>query len=228
MPATATPGSDGPLRPCCERACASLVESRWRAHPGLALRISRGTVGVVERPGRTRFDLRLEDDSQRLEGLLQARVSNLPFGDGTLALLLLDRLGLRRAALQPLLEEAMRVLADDGHLLLIDYSPFGWLGWRRRWQGETLAPGADGISSGLRTAGFEDIEIERALRLPPLPEVLLERLCAPFERGLGWPLPASLYLIGARKRSSNVIAIPFARDRRRALIAAPEGMRRAG
>lgn len=228
MSPSPTPASDGPLQSCCERVCASLVESRWRALPGLALRISRVAVGIVEKPGRTRFDLRMAGATQRLEGLLQAYSQNLPLADGTLALLLLDRLGMRRTALKPLLAEAMRVLAEDGHLLVIDYSPLGWLGWRRRWQGEALAAGANGIAGGLRAAGFEDIEVERALRLPPLPGALLERLRAPFERGYGWPLPASLQLVGARKRRSNVIAVPFARDRRRALVTAPEGMRRAG
>lgn len=227
MPSARAPIADDPLQECCERVCGALVEAHWRGQPGLALRIGCDAPGVVERPGRTRFDLRWEG-AAGYGGLLRARAPELPFCDGCLSLLVLDRLALPARLLRPLLQEAMRVLADDGRLLLVDYSRWGWLGWRRRWRGERAAAGPASIARWLRAAGFEEVGIERALRIAPLPRRLAQRLGASFERGHGWPLPASVQALSARKRSSNVIAIPFARDRRQPLLAAPEGMRRAG
>lgn len=217
-----------PWQACCQRVCTALVEERWRARPGLALRIGRDAPGVVERPGRTRFDLRWDARSRLCEGLLRARPPQLPLADGSLALLVIDRLGLARAQLLPLLQEALRVLAEDGRVLLIDYCPWGWLGWQQRGPGESRAAGVARQVRWLRALGFEDIETSVALRLPPLPGALLARFGSAFERGFGWPAPPSLQAICASKRASNVIAVPFARDRRRALVAAPEGMRRAG
>ena len=81
----------------------------------------------------------------------------------------------------------------------------------------------------LRASGLEDIETHYALCWPPLPSRLLDRHSDLLDRTVGRILPAasSVYGVCGRKRSSNVIAIPLARDRRHGLMAAPEGMRRA-
>ena len=152
-----------------------------------------------------------------------------PVADASLALVVLDCLAIRDGAtLGPLLAEVARVLADDGRVLVLDVNPWGWPGLRRRIRGGTSAASATRIAASLRRAGLEDIEIDRALCLPGRLQALLQARLPGFERGRWWPLPGGVYAVTARKRSSNVIAIPFARDRRRALVAAPEGMRRAG
>lgn len=215
----------------CERACAALIEERWRRAPGLALRIGRSDPGVVERPGRTRFDLAWLGSVRSFEGPLRGRLPWLPFVDGAFSLVVLDRLAIaREQAFIPLLSEAVRMLADDGRLLVLDQNPWGWLGLRSR-----LAKQGCGMSQGLlrkllRDAGLEDIEVDHALCWPPLPASVLERHGDTLDR-IGrrwWPLPASVHGVCGRKRSSNVIAIPVTRDRRHGLVAAPEGMRRAG
>jgi len=88
-------GHDLKLSARCDRACAALIEERWRRAPGLALRIGMGASGVVERPGRTRFDLQWLADERCFHGPLRTRWPWLPLADGALAIL-------RQAAEQPL------------------------------------------------------------------------------------------------------------------------------
>lgn len=218
-----------PLAARCADACATLIEERWRSQPGLALRIQCGEPGVVERPGRTRFDLQWSPQTRCFSGPVRARAPWLPLADGALALVVLDCLAIRDdETLVPLLAEVARVLADDGRVLVLDIDPWGWPGLRRRIRGHASAPGATRMAASLRRAGLEDIEIDRALCLPTRLHALLQARMPGLERGRWWPLPGGVYGVSARKRSSNVIAIPFARDGRPALVAAPEGMRRAG
>lgn len=229
MPPPPTDSRLDPLAARCADACSALVEERWRSQPGLALRIQCGEPGVVERPGRTRFDLQWSPVTRCFSGPLRTRAPWLPLADASLALVVLDCLAIRDGAtLGPLLAEVARVLADDGRVLVLDVNPWGWPGLRRRIRGGTSAASATRIAANLRRAGLEDIEIDRALCLPGRLQALLQARLPGFERGRWWPLPGGVYAVSARKRSSNVIAIPFARDRRRALVAAPEGMRRAG
>lgn len=232
QPKMSSPLSDSRLDPLaarCADACATLIEERWRTQPGLALRIQCGEPGVVERPGRTRFDLQWSPLTRCFNGPLRSRAPWLPLADSALALVVLDCLAIRDdETLVPLLDEVARVLADDGRVLVLDIDPWGWPGLRRRIRGDASAPSALRIAASLRRAGLEDIEIDRALCLPGRFSALLQARMPGLERGRWWPLPGGVYGVSARKRSSNVIAIPFARDGRPALVAAPEGMRRAG
>lgn len=213
-----------------ERACAALIEERWRRAPGISLRLSLNAAGVVERPGRTRFDLQWNAGEQQFQGGLRCGGDALPLADGALQLVIIESLGvLGLNFLVPLMTEAMRLLAEDGRLMIVDTNPWSWLGLRGRWQGVAAAPTASSIVQCLQRLGLEDIESEHVLRLPPCPRALLERhgdridaLCT---RLLA--VPGCVYAVSGRKRSSNVIAIPVRRDRRQGLVAAPEGMRRA-
>lgn len=226
-----SPEQDQQLPARCERACAALIEERWRRAPGLALRIGLGAPGVVERPGRTRFDLAWQEAGRSLGGPLRGRWPCLPLADGSFSLVVLDRLAIvDEQTLGPLLGEVVRVLADDGRLLVLDTDPWGWLGLRSRIAGQRCALPQRRLAGLLRRVGLEDIEVDRALCWPPLPEALIERHGDALDRfgRRWWPFPASVYGVCGRKRSSNVIAIPVTRDRRHGLVAAPEGMRRAG
>lgn len=208
-----------------------MIEERWRRAPGLALRIGRSAPGVVERPGRTRFDLQWLAAERCFHGPLRARWPHLPLADAAFALVILDRLTIADAdACMQLVDEAVRVLADDGRILVLDTDPWGWIGLRARLTGKDIAMTALQQRGLMQRAGLEDIEIQGALSWPPLPRRVIERHGDLIDR-IGarcWPLPASLYAVCGRKRSSNVIAIPLTQDRRHGLVAAPEGMRRAG
>jgi SAM-dependent methyltransferase len=226
-----TPEHDQRLPARCERACAELIEDRWRRAPGLALRVSRSAPGVVERPGRTRFDLAWLESEGSIGGPLRGRWPWLPLADGAFSLVILDCLTIAdQAAFVPILDEAVRVLADDGRLLVLDADPWGWLGLRSRIAGERVAMSQRRLRGMMQRAGLEDIEVDHALCWPPLPARLIERHGDALDRfgRRWWPLPGSVYSVCGRKRGSNVIAIPVARDRRHGLVAAPEGMRRAG
>lgn len=222
---------DDQLSERCDRAFAALIEERWRRAPGMGLRIGRRAPGVVERPGRTRFDLVWTEADRSFSGPLRGRWPWLPLADGSLAMVVLDRLGIASEdTLLPLLEEVLRVLAEDGRLLILDTDPWGWLGLRARWTGQRPALSTGRLRSLMQRAGLEDIEVDHALNWPPVPAGLIERHGAALDRfgQRWWPLPASAYSVCGRKRGSNVIAIPMTRDRRHGLVAAPEGMRRAG
>lgn len=214
-----------------ERACAALIEERWRRASGISLRFTDSAAGVVERPGRTRFDLQWHARENQFCGPLRCNWSDLPMADGSLQLVVIERLGSAgREQLESLLNEAFRVLDEDGRLLVIDTNPWGWLGMRMRMSGGAVAPSAGGFARLLMRVGLEDIEVEHALRLPPCPRPLLERHGDRIEAICNrvHAIPGSIYAVSGRKRSSNVIAIPLQRDRRPNLIALPEGMRRAG
>lgn len=214
-----------------ERACATLIEERWRRASGISLRLTDSAAGVVERPGRTRFDLQWHLRENQFCGPLRCNWPDLPLADESLQLVVIERLGfVSREQLEALLMEACRVLDKDGRLLVVDTNPWGWLGLRARLSGVAFAPSAAGLTRLLMRLGLEDIEVEHALRLPPCPRPILERhgdrIEAICNRVLA--IPGSIYAVSGRKRSSNVIAIPLQRDRRPSLIAVPEGMRRAG
>jgi SAM-dependent methyltransferase len=226
-----SPEHDQRMPARCVRACAALIEERWRRAPGLALRLARSAPGVVERPGRTRFDLAWIESDHSIGGPLRGRWPLLPLADASFSLVILDCLAIdAEAALVPILDEAVRVLADDGRLLVLDADPWGWLGLRSRIAGQRVAMSQRRLRGLMRRAGLEDIEVDRALCWPPLPAALIERHGDALDRfgRRWWPMPGSVYSVCGRKRSSNVIAIPVARDRRHGLVAAPEGMRRAG
>lgn len=212
------------------RVREQLIEQAWRHAPGLAVRISSGEAGVIERLGRTRFDLHASEG--RIRGAVQARLPFLPFADQSLALVVLDSVGAVLGADMPaLIDETARVLANDGRLLVIDQSPWSWMCWRRRWQREPLAPAGMQIAAMLRQLHFVDVQINHALRWLPAPRWVLERWSDALDR-CGerlWPAFGGLYAVGGKRHGNNVIAIPLSRaGARTGQLAAPEGMRRAG
>lgn len=207
-----------------------LIEQAWRHAPGLAVRISSDEAGVIERLGRTRFDLRA--NAGHIHGAVRARLPYLPFADQSLALVVLDSVGAIVGEDMPaLIDETARVLAYDGRLLVIDQSPWSWICWRQRWQREPLAPAGKQIAAMLRQLHFVDVQIDHALRWLPAPRWVLERWSDTLDR-CGerlWPAFGGLYAVGGKRHGNNVIAIPLSRSGARAgQLAAPEGMRRAG
>jgi SAM-dependent methyltransferase len=206
-----------------------LIERWWRHAPGLALRLSPQGPGVHERLGRTRFDLEVSGTEWRLGGALRGTIGAWPIADDSLALVVLDGLGpCLSDGEQGVLEEAIRVLAPEGRLVVI--GPGGGVlagsGQRRR-----CGPGSAEVGGIFRRAGLVEIEIQHALHWPPAPRLVLERWGEGIDR-LGarlWPLLGRVYAVAARKPGNTVIAIPIARARASAGgVPAAEGMRRAG
>lgn len=231
------PKSPSDAAPCSsldsrsERACALLIEERWRRAPGISVRLNSASAGVVERPGRTRFDLQWQPQAGQFVGPLRCSWREIPVADASLQLMIIDRLGIAdERLLEELLTEALRVLADDGRVVLIDTNPLELARIEGSLEGAAPMPAAALVVRLMRRVGLDDIESEHTLRLPPLPRQLLERYGDPIDawctRALA--VPGCIYAVAGRKRGSNVIAIPIHRDQRPALIAAPEGMRRAG
>ncbi len=130
-----------------------------------------------------------------------------------------------------MLDEAVRTLAEDGHLIVTDINPWGWIGLNARRRGFACSVGALRVARFLRAAGLEDVVIEYRLWWPPLPAAILDRWSTGFD-ALGrriWPGLGSLYAVSGRKRGSTVISIPLGRRAQRTgVMAAAGSMRRAG
>jgi SAM-dependent methyltransferase len=165
-------------------------------------------------------------------GAIRCECTQLPFADGAFALVVIDSLGGALGAdAAAVWAEALRVLAPDGHLLVLDQSPWTWLRWREAWRLRTAAQTSVRLAGWMRRAGLAEVRVERALRWMPAPRWVLERWCDSLEHWGErlWPAFGSLYAVSGRKHSNNVIAIPLRSVRSRAgALAAPEGMRRAG
>ena len=215
-----------------DHECDACIEALWKRSSGLALRISPLAPGVIERPGRTRFDLRLTGANLRIDGPMLAHAPELPILDHTLGLVVLDRLGaLGPESFKLLLSECTRVLSEDGQLQVIDINPWGWVGLKARSRGLRCTAGALRIGRLLRHSGLEELSIEHRLWWPPLPPGILDR----WSDGLGalgrrtWPGLGSIYAVAGRKRGSSGISIPLGRGAQRpGVMAAAGSMRRAG
>lgn len=215
-----------------EHECDACIETLWKRTSGLAMRFSPQASGVVERPGRTRFDVRVGGSDFSVSGPLRASARELPVLDQSLGLVVLDRVGeLGATAFGAILDEAVRTLTEDGHLIVTDINPWGWIGLNARRCGQACGVGALRSAHLLRAAGLEEVSIEHRLWWPPLPAAILDRWSGSFD-ALGsrlWPGLGSLYVVSGRKRGSSVISIPLGRREQRAgVMAAAGSMRRAG
>ncbi len=212
-----------------DATCERWIESHWRDCGGLALRISHDLAAVVERPGRTRFDVCLRDG--QLIAPIRSQLPWLPFDDSAFAFIALDRCVVDADHWPTLLEECARVLTGNGRLLVININPFGWVGCLDRFSGRALAPPMYRLRSELHALDLIDVQCERRLCWPPLPAALIDSIGDGLDL-VGqrfWSTWASLYGLSARREQSNVIRIPLGRARPRAAsVGVPQGLRRAG
>lgn len=222
--------TDPRLAEMLERACDDCIERVWRSAPGLALRLCVGPSGVVERPGRTRFDLGKRSDGW--SGAVRCPTTELPFASDSFALVVLDRVWADHAERSvELLDEALRCLDREGQLLLVETNPWGWLGLRARFARTPLGAHPGALLSWMRQSGMAEIELAYGLPWPPLPAGLIARYRQPIEQvgNRVWPTLGSVYALTGRKRPSNVIPIPAGqRGRGAGILTAPGGMRRSG
>ncbi len=84
---------DSRLAARIEHECDTCIEALWKRTAGLAMRFSPNDSGVVERPGRTRFDVRVGAKGLDLSGPLIGSARELPVHDQSLGLVVLDRVG---------------------------------------------------------------------------------------------------------------------------------------
>jgi SAM-dependent methyltransferase len=128
-----------------------------------------------------------------------------------------------------ILREADRSLIPEGHLIVLGFNPWSLWGLRRLLSpGDGRAPwcgrflGLSRLKDWLGLLGFDTVYVKTFFFRPPLrSRALLNRLqVMETIGGRGWPLPAGLYLLLAKKR---VIALTPIRPRwrpKRRLIAA--------
>jgi SAM-dependent methyltransferase len=205
-----------------------MLESHWRECAGLALRLGSDTAGVIERPGRTRFEMAVRNG--QIVAPLRAELPNLPFDDAAFAFVALDRIEVEDEHWPQLIQECARVLAGNGRLLIVNVNPFGWVGCLDRFSGRMLAPPMGRLRRQLHASDLIDVRCERRLCWPPLPATLIDSI----GDGLDivgqrfWSTWASLYGLSARREESNVIRIPIGRARPRAAAVTAPGLRRAG
>lgn len=137
----------------------------------------------------------------------------LPFASDSLDAVLLPHTLERGSDPQQTLREAERVLAGEGHLIVLGFHPCGpWgLACRLRpalpWAGRCLRLAR--LRDWLAVLGFEVVQVRHYLYRPPLYGTALVR--SAFLDRLRWRLTAGAYLLVARKRVFGVTPLRLQR-----------------
>lgn len=158
---------------------------------------------------------------------VHAAADALPFGEGSLdVVLLLHTLELEENP-HEVLREVLRVLVPEGHVVITGFNPWSWWGvWRllRRHRGEVPWSGRfisqTRIRDWLALVGFETVDTRCFFfRMPLGSERIMAR--TNFLERFGprwWPIFCGVYVVVARKRVSTLTPIrPRWRSRRRML-----------
>jgi SAM-dependent methyltransferase len=172
---------------------------------------------------RTRRHAIVANDKARAsDSDVTARLSQLPIGNGAVDAVLLPHTLEFETDPFAVVREADRVLAGEGHLIVIGFRPFSLWGFRSRAISRGYPPGlkrmlgARRVADWLELLGYDVGETRNYLFTPPwggsaprpgVPSALLRR---------GWikPWPAGAYLLKARKRIYTLTPIrPRARER---------------
>lgn len=155
-----------------------------------------------------------------------ARLSQLPIANGAVDAVVLPHTLEFETDPYAVVREADRVLAGEGHLIVLGFRPFSLWGIRSRARSGGYPPGlkrmlgSGRIEDWLELLGYDISITRRYLHAPPwggvaprpgVPSALVRR---------GWmkPWPAGAYLIKARKRVYTLTPIrPRARERVQAI-----------
>jgi SAM-dependent methyltransferase len=172
---------------------------------------------------RTRSRAVIANDKSRCaESDITARLSQLPIGNGAVDAVVLPHTLEFETDPFAVVREADRVLAGEGHLVVLGFRPFSLWGFRSRAISRGYPPGlkrmlgARRVADWLELLGY-DVGITRnylftppwggSAPRPDVPSALLRR---------GWikPWPAGAYLLKARKRVYTITPIrPRSRER---------------
>ena len=182
---------------------------------------------------RNKILLRLDDDgAPDHDYALSASAASLPFAVHSIDVVVMPHVLEYVSDPGAVLEEAERVLVEDGRLVVTGFSPWSlWGLWRlnpvRRnrppWDGRFRSVAR--LRLWLSMLGFEVLEVDRFLFRPPCKhESLLQRLL--FLEKLGescWPLLGAAYVLVAQKRRAPVSPIKMGWRRRIFLSGASAG-----
>jgi SAM-dependent methyltransferase len=162
------------------------------------------------------------DRSGGADADIAARLSQLPIGNGSVDAVLLPHTLEFETDPFAVVREADRVLAGEGHLIVMGFRPFSLWGFRSRAISRGYPPGlkrmlgARRVTDWLELLGYDVTLTRNYLFTPPwgstapragVPSALLRR---------GWikPWPAGAYLLKARKRIYTLTPIrPRSRER---------------
>ena len=126
------------------------------------------------------------------------------------------------------LREAERVLIGEGHIVVLGFNPWSWMGLCslvRRWQGRAPWNGsritAARVRDWLELLGFDILRVERVGFRPPLAHPGLSRRLAFAEQlgAFGLPALGNAYAVLARKRVEGVTPLRASWRARRNLVA---------
>lgn len=157
---------------------------------------------------------------------VQAQPEYLPFASDSVDAVLLPHTLERCADPHRLLREVERMLAGEGHLIVLGFHRWGlWALWpspqeRVPWAGKYMRVGQ--VREWLEVLGFETLRVRHYLYRPPLADAALVR--SAFLDRLRWRISASGYVLVARKRVFAVTPLRLKRaapKRRFADIANP-------
>lgn len=190
--------------------CRALAPELARAHGSHALTLE--LAGMPALPSPLRFGVRLRvDESGTIACDVRARVSELPFADGSIDLLILRHVGEVVADPETLAAEALRVLAADGTVLITGMHPctlwHPWLRHHAALDSQRLRPVSPGRWRSW-LAGAQT-EVDSVVRFGPS---LPGRSAARYD---GAGLLAAGYIVVGRKRHQPPAAIPMASRLRR-------------
>lgn len=150
-------------------------------------------------PIRAQFVL----DSGTHAGLqIRGPVEELPLASDSVDAVLLPHTLEHAREPHRLLREAERVLAGEGHLLVLGFHPLGLWALRQRcgaptpWAGRYVP--ASRLREWLAVLGFETVMLRHYLFRPPFKRALLVR--SAFLDRWRWRMSASAYMLVARKR----------------------------
>lgn len=187
-------------------------------HPAALLESSRISHRVI-------VDLECSGDET---AKLSCSEDALPFASAAVDVLVLPHVLEFTDDPRRVLREAERVLIGEGHIVVLGFNPWSWMGlWSlvRRWQGRAPWNGSRitvaRVRDWLELLGFDILRVERVGFRPPLSQPRLSRRLAFAERlgAFGLPALGNAYAVLARKRVEGVTPLRASWRERRSLVA---------
>lgn len=191
------------------------LEKCWSTLPGQYW-LQLGNLPLLNKVQSTRLARRIilspHITEKEISGV-ESHYTALPFSDGTLDIILLPHLFEFESQIEPILEEAFRVLSPKGHLVILGFNPWSLWGLRRLfskrsgeapWTGEFYS--AEKLRRALINQNAEIIYHKNFFFRPPINSLTFLSRSRWMEKILQFLFPANAggYLLAAKK---NVIPL---------------------